>query len=195
MKSLLLLLLEPLAAILARLLPPLQRLWHHAGLRAGIANLAPGTVVMGRVELHGNGRIEIGDQCLIYPGLYLETQDEGRIVLGDGCVLSRGVHISSRAAITLGAGCMVGEYASLRDANHRYGDGQTVRDSGFSSAAITLGRNVWVGRGAVILPGVSVGDNTVVAANAVVNRSLPANVLAGGVPARVLRELAGAGHD
>lgn len=194
MKSLLLCLLVPLATLMARL-APVQRLWHHACLRAGVARLAPGTVVMGAVELHGNGRIDIGDQCLIYPGLYLETEAEGRIVLGDHCVLSRGVHLSSRSAITLGAGCMIGEYCSIRDANHRYGHDLVVRDSGFSSAAITLGRNVWVGRGAVILPGVSIGDNTVIAANAVVNRSLPANVLAGGVPARVLRELGGSGHE
>ena len=194
MKALLLLVLAPLAALVARL-AGVQRLWHHACLRAGVSRLAANTVVMGAVELHGNGRIEIGSECLIYPGLYLETDAEGRIALGNRCVLSRGVHLSSRSAIILGDGCMIGEYVSIRDANHHYGNGLMVRDSGFSTAAITLGRNVWIGRGAVILPGVSIGDNTVIAANAVVNRSLPADVLAGGVPAKVLRKLAGAGHD
>jgi len=194
MKAFLLVLLAPLTELAARL-SRLKRLWYHACLRHGVAELASGTVVLGPVELHGTGRIDIGDHCLIYPGLYLETADQGCISIGADSVLSRGVHISSRAGITLGEGCMIGEYCSIRDANHRFGQGLRVRDSGFSSAAITLGRNVWIGRGAVILPGVSIGDNTVIAANAVVNRSLPANVLAGGMPAKVLRELAGACDD
>ena len=52
-----------------------------------------------------------------------------------------------------------------------------------------IGRNVWVGAGAVLLPGVSVGDNSVIGAGSVVTRDIPANVVAAGVPCRVLRPI------
>lgn len=80
---------------------------------------------------------------------------------------------------------MIGEYASVRDANHRRGAGP-LRDSGHEAAAITIGRQVWIGRGAVVLAGVRIGDGALVAANAVVTRDVPAGAVVGGVPARPL---------
>ena len=56
-------------------------------------------------------------------------------------------------------------------------------------APIHIGKNVWIGANATVTPGVSIGDNAVIAAGAVVNRDIPANVIAGGVPAKVIREL------
>jgi maltose O-acetyltransferase len=56
-------------------------------------------------------------------------------------------------------------------------------------ARITIGDKVWIGGGAIMLPGVAIGANTVVGAGAVVTRDLPANVVAVGNPARVVREL------
>jgi maltose O-acetyltransferase len=54
---------------------------------------------------------------------------------------------------------------------------------------ITVGDNAWIGSGAIVLPGVTIGENTVVGAGAVVTRDLPADVVAGGNPARVVRHL------
>lgn len=188
MKTLLIRLLQPWARLRSRL-QTLARLWYHTRLSVGVQYLAGSTVVLGPVELHGTGCIRIAGHALLYPGLFLETEGQGRIDIGQDVVLSRGVHLSSRCAITLGNGSMVGEYTSIRDANHRFGAGLGIRHSGFSAAAIVIGENVWIGRGSVILPGVSIGASTVVAANSVVTRSLPAGVLAMGSPARVMRSL------
>ena len=57
------------------------------------------------------------------------------------------------------------------------------------TAPIHIGRNVWIGAGAMILPGVTIGENAIIAAGAVVNRDVPANMIVGGVPARELREI------
>ncbi|MNH37796.1 Galactoside O-acetyltransferase [compost metagenome] len=57
------------------------------------------------------------------------------------------------------------------------------------SKDITISDNVWIGRGAVILPGVTIGENSVIAAGSIVTRDIPPNVLAGGTPAKVIREL------
>jgi acetyltransferase-like isoleucine patch superfamily enzyme len=113
----------------------------------------------------------------------LETQGDGCIEIGDDVVLSRGVHIVAFERITLGAGTLVGEYASLRDANHRRST-HSVRHSGHAHAPITVGRNVWIGRGVTVLKGVTLGDSCVVGANAVVTQAVPAQAVVAGAPAR-----------
>lgn len=185
-KSLLGMILWPLAWLADRPSAAGRRLWAFARLRAALPGLGADVVVLGMPELHGSRRIDLGRNLYLYPGLYLETQANGRIEVGDGVVLSRGVHLVAFEGIRIGAGSMIGEYASLRDANHRHGAGLELRHSGHEASPIRIGRNVWIGRGAVVLPGVEIGDGAVVGANAVVTRSVAAGAVVGGVPARPL---------
>ncbi|MCB5197191.1 acyltransferase [Deefgea salmonis] len=143
-------------------------------------------IVLGPVELHGTQQIQIGERGFFYSGLYLETQNDAQIIIGDSVVISRGVHIVAHSAVRIGAGSMIGEYSSVRDANHRRALGKSIRESGFSAAPIEIGREVWIGRGAVILAGVHIGDGATVAANAVVTQDVAAGAIVGGVPARPL---------
>jgi acetyltransferase-like isoleucine patch superfamily enzyme len=179
--------LKPLAGFTERMRTPLVRAWSHARLAAHMTSrLDPSVVVQGRVEVHGSARLQLGKGLFLYPGLYLETQGEGRIEIGDDVVISRGVHIVSYQEITIGEGTGIGEYSSLRDANHTRGDGVSVRDSSHQGAAIHIGRNAWVGRGVTVLPGVTIGDGAVVGANAVVTRDVAAGCVVAGIPARPL---------
>jgi acetyltransferase-like isoleucine patch superfamily enzyme len=162
-----------------------ERVWSHALLSSKMdAPLDPSVVVLGSPEVHGTGMIRIGYNTLLYPMLYLETQEGGAIDIGDGVVISRGVHIASRAAISIGDGTMIGEYTSIRDANHSRLDGLSIRDSGYTARPISIGKEVWIGRGAAILGGVTIGDGATIGANAVVIHDIPAGVTAVGVPAR-----------
>lgn len=165
----------------------LGRLWAHARLAAAIEGpLDASAVVLGVVEVQGSGRIKMGRDLYLYRELYLETQGEGSITLGDGVVLSRGVHLVSFARISVGAGTMIGEYSSVRDANHAFGAGEPLRGAGHRAAPVTIGDQVWIGRGVAVLAGVTIGDGAVIGANAVVTRDVPAGAVVAGVPARPL---------
>jgi acetyltransferase-like isoleucine patch superfamily enzyme len=182
-------LLKPLAGLSLTVGEPFKRAWSHARLAARITTpLDPSVVILGTPEIHGTANIIFGTDLYLYRELYFETQQAGEILIGNDVVISRGVHIVSFASITIGDGTMIGEYSSLRDANHRTEQGSAVRESGHIAAPIFVGRNVWIGRGVMILPGVTIGDGAVVGANAVVSRDVPAGVVVVGVPAKQLTQ-------
>ena len=112
----------------------------------------------------GQGRIEIGDCCLMSPGSRMSASDE--IVLGDGVMLAHGAYVTD---------C----------------DWHTVYDRMVRTdpAPVHIGRNVWLGDSSTVLKGVTIGENSVVAARAVVTRDVPANVIVAGNPAKVVKEL------
>lgn len=178
-------LLRPVAAVLEAT-EPLRRLLVHARLRARLAARPPlSSVILGLPEVHGTGRVTLGEGLYLYPDLYLETREGGAIAIGDRVVMSRGVHIVSFARVEIGAGAMIGEYASIRDANHRRGPG-ALRDAGHEARPVVIGEDAWIGRGVAVLPGVTVGARAVVGANAVVTKDVPPGAVVGGVPARPL---------
>jgi acetyltransferase-like isoleucine patch superfamily enzyme len=181
------LLLIPAVAVAraARPFAALSRLWAFARLRASLTNHVPDSVVvLGAPEIHGTANIVLGEGLFLYRDLYLETQEHGRIEIGHGAVLSRGVHVVSFGSVHIGEGTMIGEYSSIRDANHAFlGDGP-LRDSGHTAEPIWIGNNVWIGRGVTILAGARIGDRAVIGANAVVTRDVAPGAIVAGVPAR-----------
>ena len=164
-----------------------RRISAHARLSSEIAGSLPAsTVVLGHCAVFGTGAIEIGENCLFYPDLHLETQGEAVLKIGTDVVISRGAHLVAMRGVTIGDGSMIGEYVSIRDANHTREAGKTIRKSGYAGAPIVIGREVWIGRGAAILSGVTIGDGATVGANAVVTRDVPSDTVVAGVPARPL---------
>jgi len=86
--------------------------------------------------------------------------------------------------ISIGDGAQIGHNVTLCTLNH--GLAPEERQTIFPSP-IVIGKNVWIGAGASVLPGVTVGDNAIIAAGAVVSRNVPENAVVAGVPARVIR--------
>ncbi|QGF25143.1 sugar O-acetyltransferase [Raineyella fluvialis] len=115
--------------------------------------------------------------------------DYGRhLHIGAGTFVNFGLTALDVAPIRIGEHCQLGPNVQLLTPTHPVDP--PLRRAGWEGAApITLGDNVWLGGGVIVCPGVSIGDNTVVGAGAVVTRDLPADVVAVGNPARVIRTL------
>ncbi len=175
-------------AVFSNRLEPLHRLWANARLNSALGGtIHPSVVVLSMPELHGTRQIMLGKNLYLYRDLYLETQESGSIKIGNDVVLSRGVHLVAFAGIVLEEGVLIGEYSSIRDANHRVIAGSSVRHSGHLGKPIHIGRNAWIGRGVTVLGGVTIGEGAVIGANAVVTKNIPAGSVAVGIPAQVIK--------
>ena len=120
----------------------------------------------------------------LFPPFY--TDFGKNIHVGKGVFINSGCCFQDQGGITLGDGCLIGHQVVIATLNH---DLDPTRRGGMYPAPVRLGKNVWVGAHATILPGVTVGDGAVIAAGAVVTKDVPAGVVAGGVPARVLKTI------
>lgn len=128
----------------------------------------------------------IGTGSDIRPPLYC---DYGQyITIGTGTFINFGAMMLDVAPITIGNDVQVGPNVQFLTPTHPL-EAEPRRDKWESAEPITIGDNVWLGGGVIVCPGVTIGKNTVVGAGAIVTRDLPANVLAAGNPARVIRRL------
>lgn len=128
----------------------------------------------------------VGKNSFVMPSL---TFDYGiNTKLGANVFINSNCTVLDIAEVTIGDNTMLGPNCSLYTVNHP--TAADLRLSGQERGrAITIGKNVWLGGNVVVLGGVSIGDNTVVGAGSVVTRSLPANVVAAGNPARIVKYL------
>ncbi len=120
-------------------------------------------------------------QGTVYP-IELAVGPGATFTLGAGSGLNQGTTISVTTEVFIGPDCGFGEHVAIHDSSFH----DTAPDRPMRTAPVRIGRNVWLGHRAIILPGVEVGDHTVVGAGAVVTKSLPARCIAVGAPARVI---------
>lgn len=114
-------------------------------------------------------------------------EDGGEIRIGDHCLICPGVRLSSANSITIGDNCMFAFGVYLTDAD--WHDIYDRTKSVGASAPIRVGNNVWFGDGAFVAKGVTIGDNAIIAARAVVVDDVPANCIAAGNPAKIVKHL------
>jgi maltose O-acetyltransferase len=127
----------------------------------------------------------VGEEVVVRSPFYCEY---GAISIGDRTFVNVDAVMLDVAPIAIGAACQIASRVQLLTATHPV-DPEARRAGWEYADPITLDDNVWLGGGVVVCPGVSIGQDTVVGAGAVVACNLPAGVVAAGVPARVLREI------
>lgn len=119
---------------------------------------------------------------------------EPEIRIGNNCNIGEYNHISAINKIIIGDGLLTGRFVFIGDNSHgglswQEADVPPAKRDLKSKGDITIGRNVWLGDKVTILSGVNIGDNVIVAANAVVTVNVPSNCVVGGVPARIIKKL------
>ena len=128
----------------------------------------------------------VGDGTVLRPPLYVDYGSNLRI--GARTFVNFGLVALDVAAITIGDDVQIGPNVQLLTPTHPV-EPEPRRDKWEAARPITIGDNVWLGGGVIVLPGVNIGANTVVGAGSVVTKDLPADVVAVGNPARVVRTL------
>lgn len=110
------------------------------------------------------------------------------ISIGDDVYINFGCVILDCGPVTIGNQVLIGPNVGIYDANHAL-DAQERMDGALIPGKISIGNRVWIGGGTIILPGVTIGDDTVIGAGSIVTHDIPSGVVAVGNPCRVLRKL------
>jgi len=111
-----------------------------------------------------------------------------KIIIGEGCGMS-GTVISAAGCIEIGSKVICGANVTITDTDWHHVKRSQESQGPPQPAPVIIGSNVWLGLNVVVLKGVTIGDNTVIAANSLVTRDIPENVIAAGQPAKVVKYL------
>ncbi len=176
-----------------------------AAIEAGVRLRYARNIRLGRnvyldqgVYLHGcPDGIELGaDTCVMHQAelhvFNFRDLPHAFIRVGRGTFIGESVVIRGQGGVTIGESVLIGPLAKILAVNHNFADiARPVMDQGISGRGITIEDGAWIGAGAAVLDGVRIGRGSVVGANAVVTRDVPAHCVVVGSPARVVRDLEG----
>jgi acetyltransferase-like isoleucine patch superfamily enzyme len=138
--------------------------------------------------IFGNN-VKVGAYSLVSCTSHLSKYGVG-LTIGNNSAFGRFTEFGAAGGIEIGEDVIAGSYISFHSENHNFSDSSLlIRDQGVTSKGIKIGNNVWIGAKATFLDGAIIGNNCVVAAGAVVNGIFPNNVIIGGVPAKILKEI------
>ena len=127
---------------------------------------------------------EIDEKFGLFPPFY--TDYGKNITVGKGVFINEGCCFQDQGGIEIGDNALIGQQVVIATLDH---DLAPDKRANMIPAPVKIGNNVWIGAHATILAGVTIGDNAVVAAGAVVTKDVPANVVVGGVPAKIIKKI------
>ncbi len=127
----------------------------------------------------------VGENVFIAQPMYLGRGTQ--VTIGSNCYINFNMTLVDDYEITIGDNCLFAPNVMITTTGHAVDP--ELRKKGMYSFPVRIGNNVWLGMGAIILPGVTIGDNSVIGAGSVVTHDIPANVIAMGSPCKVVREI------
>jgi acetyltransferase-like isoleucine patch superfamily enzyme len=149
----------------------------------GICFVCPGV----QLEIGRNATLRIGRWAWLGHGTKIRAH-EGEVCIGAKTVMGQECTISAFQHVSIGRECIVADRVMLIDFDHGAVEVERpVRLQGIYKRDVRIGHNVWMGYGACVLRGVSIGDNSIVGTSAVITKDVPANAVVAGSPARVIR--------
>ncbi|HEY2141672.1 MAG TPA: acyltransferase [Solirubrobacteraceae bacterium] len=170
------------ARLLARYL--LLKLRHGKRLQTdGLCFICPGV----QLEIGRHATLRIGRWAWIGHGTKIRVH-EGEVSIGAKTVIGQECTISAFQHVSIGRECIVADRVMLIDFDHGVVEVERpIRLQGIYKRDVRVGHNVWIGYGACILRGVTIGDNAIVGTSSVLTRPVPANAVVAGIPARTIR--------
>jgi acetyltransferase-like isoleucine patch superfamily enzyme len=158
--------------------------------RAGRRWRTDGLLFLGsglELQIGRRGRVEFGRFVWLGEGTKVRCH-EGVVEIGEKTVMGQECTISAYQRVRIGEQCVIADRAMFIDFDHGVVEVERpIRQQGIYKRDVEVGSNVWIGYGACILRGVSVGDNSIVGTNSVVTKDVPANAVVAGIPARIIR--------
>lgn len=122
--------------------------------------------------------LSLGKGFTFRMGFNLASLDGGRILINDNVFFNNYCSIMAMDYISIGEGTIFGENVKIYDHNHCYKDTNTpIKNQGYKSAPIVIGKHCWIASNVVILKGVTIGDNCVIGAGCIVYKDVPANTI------------------
>ncbi len=165
-------------------------LWRRLFTPAGWRWQTDGPVFFGKgleLEIGKRGTVRFGRFVWIGDGTKIRCH-EGEVEIGAKTVIGQECTISAYRLVRIGEQCVIADRAMFIDFDHGVVEVERpIRLQGIYMRNVEVGSNVWVGYGACVLRGTSVGDNSILGTAAVVTRDIPANAVVAGIPARILR--------
>jgi acetyltransferase-like isoleucine patch superfamily enzyme len=165
-------------------------LWRRLLTPAGWRWRSEGPFFLGKdleLKIEPRGEIRFGRFVWIGDGTKIRCH-EGVVEIGAKTVMGQECTISAYQRVRIGNECVIADRAMFIDFDHGMVEVERpIRLQGIYKRDVEVGNNVWIGYGACILRGVSVGDNAVIGTNSVVTKDVPANAVVGGIPARIIR--------
>lgn len=148
--------------------------------------------IYSRILIHGTGKVSVGDETHFTSRRAVNeictTNANAEIRIGQNCLLN-GAIIGAAESISIGNDCIIAE-AYIRDTSgHGISPSRRRDPSAVKISPVVLENNVWIGSQVHIMPGVTIGENSIIGVNSVVTKSIPSNVFAAGNPARVIKEI------
>lgn len=121
-------------------------------------------------------KFQFGIRLTFWDGFHLLVEKSGKVIIGNRVFFNNFCSINAMLSVTIDDDCIFGENVKIYDHNHCYQDrSQSISKQGFSTAAIQIGRNCWIGSQVTILKGVTIGDNSIIGAGVVVYQDVPEN--------------------
>ena len=121
-------------------------------------------------------KFQFGTRLTFRDGFHLLVEKSGKVIIGNRVFFNNFCSINAMLSVTIDDDCIFGENVKIYDHNHCYQDrSQSISKQGFSTAAIQIGRNCWIGSQVTILKGVTIGDNSIIGAGVVVYQDVPEN--------------------
>ena len=138
----------------------------------------------------GRGKNTFGKNLKILDNCIFECQNNhSKLEIGNNCFFSYGIIMACTTELKLGDNVWIGEYTSIRDSTHTFSINTPIGSLEDIRQSVSIGNNVWIGRGCLIMPGTVVNDNVIIAANSVVKGICQPNSVYGGCPAKLIKNL------